>query len=57
VKKLTIEIDKKSIRYLILDEISKEKGISADDLVNEYIQAGINKDFDFNDIDKILEKE
>jgi len=57
MKKLTIDIDKESIRYRILAEISKQKGISADDLVNEYIQTGINKDFNIKNLKKPFEKE
>ena len=57
MKKLKIEIDRASVKYLILAEISKLKHITVEDLVREYIQAGINNDFNFEKLKKLLEKD
>ncbi len=57
MKKLKIDIDKNNITYCKLYEISKQKGISVDDVVNEYVHAGINKDFNFNNLEKVIKKE
>ena len=56
MKKLVLSIDRSREKYLILAEISKLKHITVEDLVREYIQAGINNDFNFEKLKKLLEK-
>lgn len=57
MKKFTIDIDKESITYDILAEISKQKGTDIEGLVYEYVQAGIRKDFNFKKLKETLKKE